>query len=290
MKKERNEEELNKEAIPSERQIPEEKSDAADKSDPEDKSNPEASDEAAAEDESFEETEPEDESFEEPDYEAILNDGWADDVELHYPTLDNTDDDTADDADPAGEFLLSDEEEKKAPAGKKKEKKDKKEKKTDASPRKKHGFRLFMLIWLGSLIILLTLALSYFYDFLQRYEEYYPSSLPEREMDRIIELLATSDMDDIYRLATTPPPVAEGHSETDTRKALLHLLNDPSLSYRMLPARDRKQRDYEILVQESAIGKATLVISPVDTLEYGLPLWYLASLEFYSVETPSEED
>ena len=221
------------------------------------------------------------ETFEEPDYEAILNDGWADDVELHYPDADDTDEDTASDKD----FQAPAKTEKNVPG------KDAVEKdiKTEGSC-KKHGYRLFMLLWLGSLIILLTLALSYFYDFLQRYEEKYPLSLPEREMDRIIELLATSDMDDIYLLATTPPPVAEGRSETDTKKALLHLLNDPSLSYKMLPVRERNQRDYEILVQDNAIGKATLITSPVDTLDYGLPLWYLASLEFYSVETPSEEE
>ncbi len=266
MSKERNEEELNKEESPAEKPSPEDLSDA------------EASDDAEADDE----------AFEEPDYEAILNDGWADDVILDYPKLDNTDDNDTDppddDTDPANnEQPLP---EKKASSSKKT--RGKKEAASSVS-KKKHGFRLFMLLWLGSLIVLLTLALSYFYDFLLHYEESYPSSLPEREMDRIIELLATSDMDDIYRFATTPPPVAEGRSETDTKRALLHLLNDPSLSYRMLTVTDRSERDYEITVQDKAIGKATLLVSPVDTLDYGLPLWYLSSLEFYAVESPSEE-
>ena len=131
------------------------------------------------------------ESFEETDYEAILNDGWADDVVLDYPTLDNTDDDDteSEDAFPSRQEKKSLSYEKAAATL---------EAARSSASRKKHGFRLFMLLWLGSLIILLALALSYFYDFLLRYEESYPASLPEREMDRIIELLATSDIDDIY--------------------------------------------------------------------------------------------
>ena len=231
---------------------------------------------------------PEDEAFDESDYDAILNDGWADDVELHYPEPAPDGDEDADtESDSASAKDLPS-----AWSSKKGHEAPEKDRPAASgrSHGKKHGFRLFMLLWLGSLIVLLTFALSYFYDFLTHYEESYPSSLPEREMDRIIELLANSDMDDIYRLATTPPPVAEGRTENDTKKALMHLLNDQSLCYRVLTVSERHQRDYEILVQDKAIGKATLVISPVDTLEYGLPLWYLSSLEFYAVETPGSEE
>ncbi|MBR3525747.1 MAG: hypothetical protein IKO11_07855 [Lachnospiraceae bacterium] len=236
--------------------------------------------------EEAEAAQPENEAFDETDYDAILNDGWADDVELHYPEPASGAEGDAGSDSAAAKDLPSAEDPKKDRESPEEEHPTV----SGRSPRKKHGFRLFMLLWLGSIIVLLTFGLSYFYDFLNHYEESYPSSLPEREMDRIIELLASSDIDDIYRLATTPPPVAEGRTENDTKKALMHLLNDQSLCYRVLTVSERHQRDYEILVQDKAIGKATLVISPVDTLEYGLPLWYLSSLEFYAVETPGSEE
>ena len=141
--------------------------------------------------------------------------------------------------------------------------------------KKGHPFRLFLILWLVCLALLLTVGLKRFHAFLLDYEANYALSLPECEMDRIMEQLSVANTEGILNLVTTLPPAATGESEEELGNALVEFLDAHPLSYRAKAGSDASEG--------RIIGEAQLRISPVQTLPYELPSWYLSTLEFYAL-------
>ncbi|MBR5421801.1 MAG: hypothetical protein IK115_11705 [Lachnospiraceae bacterium] len=148
--------------------------------------------------------------------------------------------------------------------------------------KKGHPFRLFLICWLVCLALLLAVGLKRFHAFLLDYEVNYTLSLPAAEMDRVMEQLTTANAAGISNLVTTMPPAAEGESDEDLVNALLEFLDSHPLSYSAAES-DDNAACYHILSEGRVIGEAELRISPLETLPYGLPSWYLSTLEFYEL-------
>lgn len=212
-----------------------------------------------------------------------INDGWADDVSLVYPEGSWKPDD--------GELTKLD-----MPETKRKyshSTKQKKVKKTyreiPADPtlqeRKKtkvNPFRLFMIIWLGTLSILIAIGLHYFYNFAENYEKVYQESRPYHRMDDVISVFQSEDMNAIYQMLDIAPEITEFETTENVKHYIAELLNDVTFQY--IPTANYLEDlpEYYITANDYIVATVALRKNPTEYLSYGFPIWYISSFDFYT--------
>lgn len=240
-------------------------------------------------------------------YSDIYNDGWADDVELHYPEgswhptddleimdFENTsplpviteedleDDDYEYEDRPVTVKKVSISQkshgtpQKTQPEHKAKHKKKKRKKGSRA-------FFIFMCLWLGGLAITIAICLNRFYAFLEKYEETYQASRPYHEMDRLFSsFFEPRDMDSIYNMLSVKPELSAFETEEDVKQYMYSLIADKTLSYKQTENYNDELPEYYIEADEYIIGKILFRKDPTTSLDYQFPVWYLSEMEFYT--------
>ena len=253
---------------------------------------------------------------EKKDYNAILNDGWADDVKLHYPEprrrpedemfvrdLDDTspippvsDEDPEDYPTPVVQHIRIHKNtgQNDVPNDRPDEKRrsarntaiKRPDRKSGKKRRKKNqvsAFRVFMILWLGGIAIAMGIGLSHFYDFLCKYEETYQASRPIHEMDRLFDTyFRTADIDSIYNMLSAKPEPGPLEDLDDVKQYMRALLDGKTLSYKPSENYTDELPEYYIEADGYIIAKALFRKDPTKSLDYQFPIWYLSELEYYT--------
>ena len=244
-------------------------------------------------------------------YDDILNDGWADDVELHYPEgswrppspaddleimdFENTSPlpvipEEEDDYDDVHVNVRKVSASKKHPAAAKKKTAGtmpaESSKKTGKSKKAKKGFRaflIFMIVWLCGLSLTVALLLKRFYSFLEKYEATYQASLPIHEMENLFaSYFEPRDMDSIYNMLSAKPQISPLESEEDLKQYMYSLMAEKTLSYKPSENYTDELPEYYIEADDYIIGRALFRKDPTNTRDYEFPVWYLSELEYYT--------
>ncbi|MBR3516006.1 MAG: hypothetical protein IKO10_06805 [Lachnospiraceae bacterium] len=240
-------------------------------------------------------------------YADIYNDGWADDVELHYPEgswhptddleimdFENTSplpviteedldaDDYEEDVPPVTVRKVSASRKETVPstdAHTSAPKKSRKKKRKKGSA----AYRIFLYIWLGGLAIAIAVFLNWFYSYLERYEENYQKSRPYHEMDRLFSsYFEPMDMDSIYNMLSAKPEISAFETEEDIKQYMYSLMADKTLSYKTTENYTDEFPEYYIEADGYIIGKAVFRKDPTKMLDDLFPIWYLSELEYYT--------
>ena len=237
-------------------------------------------------------------------YAEIYNDGWADDVELHYPegSWHPTDDLEIMDFEHTSplpiitEADLEEEEyedrpvtvkkvsvSKAHPAGKKTQPASKTGHKKKKRKKGSRAFFLFMCLWLGGLAITIAILLNRFYAFLEKYEATYQASRPYHDMDSLFaSYFEPRDMDSIYNMLSVKPEISALETEEDVKQYMYSLLEGKALSYKPTENYNDEQPEYYIEADGYIIGKTLFRKDPTTSLDYQFPVWYLSEMEFYT--------
>lgn len=245
-----------------------------------------------------------------------INDGWADDVHLLYPEESWKPDDynlTKVDIEPDDpvvkksdkksgkkneEAFLTKEERQKASDERKKEEL-KRIIKEDSTSNKKivHPFRLFMLLWIGTLIIAIAIGLNYFYKYLEDYEADYQASRPFHTMDDLMVTFDTMDVNTIINLMTVTPEINEFETTDNLNSYILSLLHGKEIAYTTTANHSEDFPEYYITADGyivAVVGLKKEPLSPNSDNASRFPKWYISSFEFYTdaqysvrVEKPS---
>lgn len=214
-----------------------------------------------------------------------IHDGWADDVALVYPEGSWRPDEgelttiTVDDGKASDDNILT------ADSASETDSADSLADEKDFSakePKTKHYFRMFLIIWLGTLSIVIALALGYFYDFLDSYEQVYQTSRPYHMMDEIMTPFRDMDMNTIYQMMTVQPVISEFETEETVKAYMAQLLNGKKITYEEASHFNSDFPEYLILADGYVVADVSLRKSQTDVLEYGFPVWYVSSFEFYT--------
>ena len=212
-----------------------------------------------------------------------INDGWADDVSLVYPE---------DSWKPDNEELTKLD----MPELKKKKSKNTKKKKSPAAykevpadptlqkreKKKTHPFRIFMIIWLGTLSIAIAIGLHYFYNFVENYEKVYQESRPYHRMDDILAVFESEDMDSIYQMIDIQPEITEFETTENVKHYIAELLNDVTFKYVATANYIEDLPEYYITANDYIVATVALRKNPTEYLSYGFPIWYISSFDFYT--------
>lgn len=212
-----------------------------------------------------------------------INDGWADDVSLVYPEDSWKPDD--------GELTKLDmpETNKKRSQSAKKNKSSGAYREVPADPtllekekKKTHPFRLFMILWLGTLSIAIAIGLHYFYNFAENYEKVYQESRPYHRMEDILAVFESEDMDAIYQMLDMNPEITEFETSENVKHYIAELLND--VTFRYVPTADYLEDlpEYYITANDYIVATVALRKNPTQYLSYGFPIWYISSFDFYT--------
>lgn len=219
------------------------------------------------------------------DFTVNLNDGWADDVSLVYPEGRWR---------PEGELTSVSTNTEEEPASGEQEQTTSSSSSNLASPKKvtkskgkkkRNTFRTFMIVWLGSLAIIIAIALGYFYQFLERYEAAYQISRPYHDMDDIMSVFESRDIDTIYNMLTLHPVICDFENEDTIKGYMLSLLADKELTYVKGNHYTEDYPEYYIEADGYIVAELSLLKSPVESHDYGFPVWYISSFEFYTIAT-----
>ncbi len=207
------------------------------------------------------------------EYEDILNDGWADDVMPDPVPLPRTASDASEGASQGPDTT----EPGKSPSG------------TDAFdvlPKRKSGFRLFLLVW----ILLLTVAALYGLSLLKRYTINYQAALEESDPDRaaseLLTYFRTKDATAILNMTTSLPESDEFSSEDRSLETIYTLLAGRQITYTHADDATADEPIYWIYADDVIIARAVYRKKPQATDAYGFPLWYLSELELYLPDFP----
>jgi len=217
-----------------------------------------------------------------------IDDGWADDVPLVYPEGSWKPDDTeltiidigtenASEASSPEEQTATDSAESVHDISKIIE-----EDSTVKPKGKIKPFRLFMVIWLGTLSIVMGVLLAKFYNFLDRYEQAYQASRPYHNMDALISDFYLLDMDVIYNLMTVKPETNPFETEENVKNYMRGLLEGKQFTYTETSASTREQPQYYIMADGYIVAKVDLRKELGNENEYGFPVWYISFFEFYT--------
>lgn len=233
-----------------------------------------------------------------------INDGWADDVHLLYPEESWKPDDydlTKVDIDPDEKPLkdkkkaskqgddmshLSKEEKQKALEEKEKEEL-KKIIKEDSTHKRGivHPFRLFMILWIGSLIIAIAIGLGYFYKYLEDYEAEYQASRPFHTMDDLMISFDTMDITTIINLMTVTPEINEFEDADNLTGYILSLLSGKEISYTTTANHTEETPEYYVTADGYIVAVVGLKKEPMlssSDKPSRFPKWYISSFEFYT--------
>lgn len=228
------------------------------------------------------------------DFTVNLNDGWADDVSLIYPegswrpddeelTIINMEENESENSEISSENITDVQAEKAAASDKK-----------GILHRKSNPFRTFLILWLGTLSIVIAVALGYFYDFLVRYEAAYQASRPALTMDTVLQNFEEYDMNAIYHSMTTIPQITPFESELNVQNHMLDLILDKNITYVKTEKYTEDFPEYYITADDYIVATVVLRKSPVETMEYNFPVWYVSSFDYYTdaqfnfrIEAPS---
>lgn len=143
------------------------------------------------------------------------------------------------------------------------------------------GFYLFLIIWLSSLVLILSIFLYKFYYFLDDYQNVYNDSLPYHTVDNYIAYFVNEDYDSLYNLMDTKPETSEFETDENVKGYMADLLASKEITYTETAESTDKQPSYNIMADGYIVAKLTLTQS--ETLRsYKLPYYELDSFEFYT--------
>ncbi|MBO6299408.1 MAG: hypothetical protein J6N53_11260 [Lachnospiraceae bacterium] len=243
-------------------------------------------------------------------YSDIYNDGWADDVELHYPEgswhptddleimdFENTsplpvipeeddEDDYADVHINVKKVSISKKTQNGAranPAGNTSAESVKKSVRRKKRKKGSRAFLIFMIVWLTALSLTIAVLLKRFYSFLEKYEATYQASRPVHEMEKLFDsYFEPRDMDSIYNMLSVKPALSAFETEEDVKQYMYSLIEDKTLSYKPTENYNEELPEYYIEADDYIIGKALFRKDPTTSLDYEFPVWYLSEMEFYT--------
>lgn len=234
-----------------------------------------------------------------------INDGWADDVHLLYPEeswkpedYDLTKVDIEPDEPPSkakdkkatkkndNSQILSKEEQLKADEEKKQEEL-KQIIKEDSTHNKRriHPFRLFMILWIGTLIIAIAIGLNYFYKYLEDYEAEYQASRPFHTMDDLMVTFDTMDVNTIINLMTVTADINEFETTDNLNSYILSLLSGKEIAYTPTANYSEDFPEYYITADGYIVAMLQLKKEPLSVNTENasrFPKWYISSFEFYT--------
>ncbi len=148
--------------------------------------------------------------------------------------------------------------------------------------RKAKPFSVFLLAWLGTLSITIAVALGYFYNFLEAYENAYQASRPYHDMEEIVSLLESRDYDTLYHMLTMKPEIGEFETFDNVKNYFNLLLEGTQLDYQPSQNYSEDFPEYHITANGYIVGTLALRKSQTDAHEYNFPKWYISSFELYS--------
>lgn len=213
-------------------------------------------------------------------YSVDIHDGWADDVALIYPESSWKPDD--------GELTTLPLELEEYIRESVDTSAEKEESPTSTNEKPKtHYFRTFLIIWLGTIAIVIAYALGYFYDFLDSYEQAYQASRPYHTMDDVMQYFYEMDMDTVYQMQTSLPEITQFETEDNVREYMADLLDGKIITYENTAYYNDDFPEYHILADGYVVATVALRKSQTDHMDYDFPVWYVSSFEFYT--QPLEE-
>ncbi len=143
--------------------------------------------------------------------------------------------------------------------------------------KKVSGFRIFLLVYIGAAIILMSFGLIYFYDFLEDYEATYQASLPYHKADELISILKQTDAETLGSMVTDIPVISQYEELSVYQEKVHERIAGKELRYVPSKSYTDDAPSYTILADGVPVGQADFSRSP-DELPYHFPIWHMSSL------------
>ncbi|MCR4793237.1 MAG: hypothetical protein K5871_10830 [Lachnospiraceae bacterium] len=161
------------------------------------------------------------------------------------------------------------------------------EKKKDAKgytyARRRKGaaiYRVFLLTWIAALMIVISVFLGRFYDYLDKYETDYRASRPEVITEDVMVLFRAGDVNGIYDLLSEKPGAGEYESEKEVLDYMSGMLGQGGISFSEDKSVSSEEHPvFDISSGDSVIARAEYQEVP-RTSDADIPRWELANLIF----------
>lgn len=231
------------------------------------------------------------------DYTVNIHDGWADDVSLVYPegswrpddeeltaiSIADEEEEILEDADSGSDSLECDDSgETKKTVPQIKGTVDEQLEKVKMSKKKISGFLVFMICWVVVLSIAIGIFLMMFHDYLVKYEAAYQQSRPYHVMDDLMESFIEYDFNTLYGYMTMPPVINQFENRDDLSYFMYELLDGKKISYVKSENYTEDCPEYYVTADDYIVATVALRKSPVDSLDYDFPVWYVTNFEYYT--------
>lgn len=153
----------------------------------------------------------------------------------------------------------------------------------DGKPIRKplSGFYLFLIIWLSSLALLLSIFLYKFYYFLNDYQTVYSNSLPYHVVDNFITYFENGDYESLYNFMDEKPETSEFETKENVKGYMESLLASKEITYVETAESTDKEPSYNIMADGYIVAKLYLIQSE-SMRSYKLPYYEIDSFEFYT--------
>ena len=140
-------------------------------------------------------------------------------------------------------------------------------------------YRIFLMSWIAALLIVMSVFLGKFYDYLDKYETDYRASRPEVITEDLMILFRTRDVSSIYDLLTVKPEAGIYESENEILEYMEPLLDRGPVSFSEV----RGESTYEHPVFSISSGDSTIARAEYDLMpgasEDDIPKWNLSLLD-----------
>ncbi len=140
-------------------------------------------------------------------------------------------------------------------------------------------YRIFLMSWIAALLIVISVFLGKFYDYLDKYETDYRASRSEVITEDLMILFRTRDVSSIYDLLTDKPKAGIYESENEILEYMKPLLSQGPVSFSEV----RGESTYEHPVFCISSGESTIARAEYDLMpgasEDDIPKWNLSLLD-----------
>ncbi len=156
-------------------------------------------------------------------------------------------------------------------------------KRKDYARKRRRGaaiYRIFLLTWISALLIVISVFLGKFYDYLDKYETDYRASRPEVITEDVMTLFRTENVGAIYDLLSHKPEAGEYESDKEVLDYMKLMLEQGQISFSEDKSVSCEEHPvYDISSGDAVIARAEYREIP-KTAESDIPRWELADLEF----------
>lgn len=152
----------------------------------------------------------------------------------------------------------------------------------NSKTRRKSRFKRFLIIWVILLTITMAIFLVGFNEYLVRYEAAYQQSRPYHVMDDLLVSYKEFDFDLLSGYMPQKPAINEYETESDLAAFMYELLDGKEIAYSQAPEYTEDNPVYYVTADDYIVSTIMLRKSPVESLDYGFPVWYVTQFEYYT--------